>query len=223
MKHFFKGLCNLVRKGYRPPIAALNVLIEACVKTNSPRAAFGMYDHVRNAVPDGPNNETFHLMFEAARLAKSVDGAFKLAHEHHMMRLKPDALIYDGVIQTCLESGHDIYTVVRFYHDMHSLGITPLPQTLRALYCACRLANHPDSKHILDRLVEISEDEEPIAQLVIQTNELYKGGIKYGQGDRAVNQHVQMSPDMEPGEMLRRAKEIMASLKHDTEDEKKAE
>jgi hypothetical protein len=168
---YFEHLVNIKQEGRKTPIAALNVLIEACVKQYQKRAqnAFKMYDWVRTAVPTGPDIITFHHMFELSRMAKSVDWALKLAFEHKEMGFEPNPIIYDGLIMTCLEGGYSLEKTLDFYHDMFKMGIRPLKRTIRALYAELRMARHYESRRVLEDLVKRTVNEDQTARLIKRT------------------------------------------------------
>jgi pentatricopeptide repeat protein len=169
---FFEQLVKINQEGRKTPVAALNVLIEACVKQHGERAeaAFRMYDWVRTAVPTGPDIVTFHHMFELSRITKSLDWALKLAFEHKEMGFEPNAMIYDGLIMACLDGGYDIEKILNFYHDMVIQGIVPLKRTMRALYRALRVAKHYEARRILEDIAKRTVDEDQIVRLVKRTD-----------------------------------------------------
>ena len=218
-------LMDLKYEGKKTPIAALNVLIESCVKEHARRAndAFRMYDHVRQAVAAGPDTMTFHHMFELSRVVKSVDWALKLAAEHKEMGFRPNAIIYDGLIRACLNGGYDLEKVLGFYQDMLVQDIVPLQRTMTAMYRAMRLAKHPKSRWILDELTSRTDDEDQIHRLVERTatvmNKKQKGETVKPWQDESV---IGMLPSTEATQMAQRLEELQAYLSIGGEKEKVA-
>jgi hypothetical protein len=207
------------------PIAALNVLIEACVKQHETRAseAFRMYDRVRLAVAAGPDSTTFHHMFELCRTVKSVDWALKLANEHKEMGFEPNAIIYDGLIRACLEGGYDMEKVLGFYQDMLAQDILPLRRTMRTMYRALQIAKHPESKRILDELIRWTDDEDQIHRLVEGTTTAMEKKERGEQVQPWEDENViGMIPSTAASEIALRLEQLQAQLSISGEKEKEA-
>lgn len=152
--YFHKVLAKFEVQGLAVPIAAANVLIEACAVRHADRwaDALRMYERVREVCAAGPDVTTFYHMFDLCRAMRSVSWPHRLAAEYAAMALPPDAVVLDGVVGASLHARAPLDAALAHRDAAAGEGVRPLQRTLVALYRALRAARHPRAAEVEEQL-----------------------------------------------------------------------
>lgn len=115
---------DLKQRGHALPVAAINVVIEALVKTSQHEAAANLYEQLHKLCLTGPNTETFNILLRSVnRTSASKGRAMFLASEIRALKVQPDQVTYDRLIILCLHPREeDLEDAFRYLHEMILVG-----------------------------------------------------------------------------------------------------
>ncbi len=117
----WKTLHELHDDGHDIPIAAVNVVIEACNTLGDSDKAVDIYKELHNVCVDGPNTDTFNVLFQnITRKADAKEVGMFIAGEMAALGIQPDALTYDRLIRICLND-EDYEDAFKYLEEMVSI------------------------------------------------------------------------------------------------------
>ncbi|KAK3487716.1 uncharacterized protein B0T23DRAFT_212797 [Neurospora hispaniola] len=106
---------NLKAAGYKIPIAALNVVLEAvCEEGPTVDKAFGMYRDLLHLCSSGPDLRTFQILLQKAQKAQTAQ---ELESEMLMYTLKPTRDMYEDFVRCSIVDG-DLNTAFNYLAQM---------------------------------------------------------------------------------------------------------
>ncbi|KAH7313160.1 pentatricopeptide repeat protein-like protein [Rhexocercosporidium sp. MPI-PUGE-AT-0058] len=113
---------SLVQDGHTIPIAAPNVVLEACIEVGQFEHAVELYKSLHEICESGPNTETFNVLLQGASRQGRKDLSIFLASEMLALGIKPDMLTYDRLILSCLKGQGDFEDAFRYLQEMVEVG-----------------------------------------------------------------------------------------------------
>ncbi|KAK3502643.1 hypothetical protein B0T13DRAFT_176540 [Neurospora crassa] len=106
---------NLKAAGYKIPIAAINVVLEAvCEEGPTVDKAFGMYRDLLHLCSSGPDLRTFQILLQKAQTAQTAQ---ELESEMLMYTLKPTRDMYEDFVRCSIVDG-DLNTAFNYLAQM---------------------------------------------------------------------------------------------------------
>jgi hypothetical protein len=168
----FEELSRLEQRQVKVPTVAVNVLIELGALASLPgqdkrvpEAAFSIYDRLRMVCHDGPNIDTYCLMFDICRRFERMDKVPELASDIiEMKKIKPDSQFFDTLIltylyhmdetaaatgQVLLTSNEAFQAAFRYYGETKRLGLRPSRRAVSRIYKLLLQANDRRAKDVL--------------------------------------------------------------------------
>ncbi|KAM3077258.1 hypothetical protein ACMFMG_003278 [Clarireedia jacksonii] len=124
----WKLLKTLHQDGYNIPTAAVNVVLEAAVSSNTPEIgseqALQFYKEMHTICDSRPNIETFnHLLRRLGDVDGSKPRAMFLASEIRALGLRPTETTYDRLILVCMHPNIEDYEdCFRYLEEMKVMG-----------------------------------------------------------------------------------------------------
>lgn len=112
----------LVQDGHSIPLAAANVVIEACIKVGPFQQAVELYKGLHEICENGPNTETFNVLLQGASKQDRKDLSVFIASEMQALGIKPDILTYDRLILACLYQQEDYEDAFKYLEEMIEVG-----------------------------------------------------------------------------------------------------
>jgi len=109
------------KEGHTIHIAAINVVIEACIAAGDFNHAIELYKELHTLCEAGPSVETFNILLQGAGKRRAKDSAMFLAAEMIALGIKPDFLTYDRLIVACLNQD-DYEDSFRYLEEMVDMG-----------------------------------------------------------------------------------------------------
>lgn len=160
----WQDLKVLRAEGVVVPVAAANVILEACCEMDSIDAAMILYREVHDIITTGPDTETFNTLLQASRSSSNTkDLCMFLASEMAALNVQPDKLTYDRLILACLPE-KDYEDAFRYLHEMVLVGDAEGEQwwlrqgTARNLVKRCVLAGDERARRVLSGMEERGMD-----------------------------------------------------------------
>ena len=130
-------LRSLVHSGRQIPHAAINCIIQAYIHHSDLASAIEIYHLLHTIIPSGPNTATFNALIAGCSYGRRKDLAMFLASEMLALKVPPNALTYDRLILTCLntdpEGDEGFEDAWKYFEEMKSMGWWPRPGTLKNL------------------------------------------------------------------------------------------
>ncbi|TVY87554.1 Pentatricopeptide repeat-containing protein, partial [Lachnellula willkommii] len=109
------------KEGHTIHIAAINVVIEACIAVGQFDDALELYKELHKLCEAGPNIETFNVLLQGAAKNMAKDSAMFLASEMIALGIKPDHLTYDRLVLVCLQQD-DYEDAFKYLEEMVDIG-----------------------------------------------------------------------------------------------------
>jgi hypothetical protein len=119
----FNLLQDFEAMGRKVPTAAVNACMQASVALQRLEEAVEMYKALHTVSHDGPNTQTFNILFRGCHQSARRELAMFFAKEMIQLGLKPDRLTYDRLILVCLQSD-DLHDALLYYEEMLAVGAT---------------------------------------------------------------------------------------------------
>jgi pentatricopeptide repeat protein len=168
----FEGLSKLEQRHVKVPIVAINVLIELGAAAFLPgqdrrlsEVAFSIYDRLRMVCHDGPNIDTYCLMFDICRRFGRMDKIPELVNEiTQMKQIKPDLQFFDTLIltylyhmdetaaatgQVLLTSTESFQAAFQYYGETKRRGLRPSRRVVSRIYKILLHANDRRASEVL--------------------------------------------------------------------------
>lgn len=115
----WEDLKGLSVDGHQIPVAAANVVLEACTEVGRFDEAVTLYKELHEIIETGPNTDTFNTLLQGARGRKDL--SMFLASEMAALDVKPNHLTYDRLILACLPE-KDYEDAFRYLEEMILVG-----------------------------------------------------------------------------------------------------
>lgn len=160
----FKILRSLPKHDQAIPIAAVNVMIEACVAHGELKEAINLYKRLHENCPSGPNTATFNALLQGcSKSSGNKDLAMFLASEMAALGIQPNVLTYDRLILVCLTED-DYEDAFRYLEEMKSMfeGSELRPGTFNALIKKCVAAGDKRTWGVLEEMHSRGQNVEKI-------------------------------------------------------------
>ncbi|CZR66735.1 uncharacterized protein PAC_16636 [Phialocephala subalpina] len=114
-------LKSLSADGHQIPVAAANVVLEACTEVGRFDEAVALYKELHEIIETGPNTDTFNMLLQGAVYAGRKDLCMFLASEMAALDVKPNLITYDRLILACLPE-KDYEDAFKYLEEMISVG-----------------------------------------------------------------------------------------------------
>lgn len=159
--HAFTLLQSFEAQGRKVPTAAVNACIQASIALGSLPEALDMYKALHTVAYNGPNTETFNILFRGCAQASRKDLAMFLANEMIAINRKPDRITYDRLIMVCERSG-DLDDAMNYFEEMRAGGMRPRRGTYERLMNALV---DKDDQRCVSLLRDYKESGEMVSQV----------------------------------------------------------
>jgi pentatricopeptide repeat protein len=179
-------LQDMYDNGHVVPIAAVNVVIEACVTNRKLDEAVELYKQIHKICETGPNTETFNVILQGASRTKGKDFGMFIASEMRALGVNPDHLTYDRLIMICAKE-EDYEDAFLYLEEMIKVGAERLDNGRKgwwmrngtASYLVRRCIASRDNRawQLLDEMDERGLDTE---KLKVSVEQMWKGEPKVG-------------------------------------------
>lgn len=115
-------LVELHEEGHAIPIAAVHVILEACMRNADHSRGIDMYKRLHTIVPTGPNVTTFNILFQGMHRGSGTKPlAMFLAAEMGALSIAPNEISYDRLILVCLKED-DYEDAFRYLEELEAEG-----------------------------------------------------------------------------------------------------
>lgn len=192
------SILQTLRQSDRPiPPEAVNVIIEAFVHHKAIPSAIATYKTLYTLVPTGPTTSTFNILFHGCCSSGPTarkDLAMFLASEMVALKVAPDALTYDRLVQVCLNAdgqdrAPDAYEDAwRYFGEMRGLGWGLGWGTMKAFVTrGCERGDERVWGVVEDMKREGGEEARGVEKVVMECWRGEERGMKEGDGNGNVN------------------------------------
>ena len=143
-------LQDMYDNGHVVPIAAANVVIEACVMNGKLDEAVELYKQIHKICETGPNTQTFNVILQGASRTKEKDFGMFIASEMRALGINADHLTYDRLILICAKA-EDYEDAFLYLEEMIKVGADRVDNGQKGWWMRGGTASHLVRRCVLAR------------------------------------------------------------------------